>query len=124
RLALCLTAGMLPETDSRVRPKPPAAYGTGSLPGLWHGDDYRHHSPAAAAEFLVHARWVSFAEHGWVTSRERRSDDAVVETNQAWAADIRRRRHVADFTGWRDHDSYVKGLNRLLRDLKSGAPNA
>src|SRR5208283_4355526 len=72
RLALDLTAGMLPGTYSRVLPKPPAAYGTGSLPGLWHGDDYRHHSLAAHAEFSVHARWVSFAEQGWVTSRERR----------------------------------------------------
>ena len=48
-------------------------------------------------------------------------DNAVTETEQAWAADIRRMRHIGDFTRWKEHDEYQKGLNRLLRDLKQEA---
>lgn len=48
-----------------------------------------------------------------------RLDDAVMETDQAWAADIRRGRHIGDFRDWKNHDSYIKALDRLLRDLKA-----
>ena len=61
--------------------------------------------------------------------RERRSgklvlfpirvDGAVMEATQAWAADIRRTRHIGEFGNWREHNSYKKALERLLRDLKS-----
>lgn len=47
-----------------------------------------------------------------------RLDDSFMETTQAWAADIRRTRHVGDFRNWKNHDSYKKSLNRLLRDLQ------
>lgn len=46
-------------------------------------------------------------------------DDAVRETRQAWAADIRRTRHIGDFRDWKNHDSYKKAFERLLRDLKA-----
>jgi len=48
-----------------------------------------------------------------------RLDEAVMETKEAWAADIRRTRHIGDFRGWKSHDSYKKALDRLLRDLKA-----
>jgi hypothetical protein len=48
-----------------------------------------------------------------------RLDDAVMETNEAWAADIRRTRHIGDFREWKNHDAYKKALDRLLRDLKA-----
>jgi uncharacterized protein YjbI with pentapeptide repeats len=48
-----------------------------------------------------------------------RLDDAVMETNEAWAADIRRGRHIGNFTDWKNHDSYKKAFERLLRDLKA-----
>lgn len=48
-----------------------------------------------------------------------RLDDAVMKTQQAWAADIRRTRHIGDFRGWKDHASYKKAFERLLRDLKA-----
>jgi hypothetical protein len=48
-----------------------------------------------------------------------RLDDAVMETNEAWAADIRRGRHIGDFRDWKNHDSYKKAFERLLRDLKA-----
>jgi hypothetical protein len=48
-----------------------------------------------------------------------RLDEVVMETDQAWAADIRRTRHIGDFRDWKNHDSYKKAFDRLLRDLKS-----
>ena len=48
-----------------------------------------------------------------------RLDDTVMETKHAWAADIRRTRHVGDFREWKNYDVYQKSLDRLLRDLKT-----
>jgi hypothetical protein len=48
-----------------------------------------------------------------------RLDDAVMQTSQSWAAEIRRRRHIGDFSGWKDHDAYQKAFQRLLRDLRA-----
>ena len=45
-------------------------------------------------------------------------DKTVMETNLPWAANMRRMRHIGDFTRWKEHDEYQKGLSRLLRDLK------
>jgi uncharacterized protein YjbI with pentapeptide repeats len=47
-----------------------------------------------------------------------RLDNAVMDTNEAWAADIRRTRHIGDFCNWKNQGSYKKALERLLRDLK------
>ena len=51
-------------------------------------------------------------------------DDAVMQTDQAWAADVRRTRHIGDFTLWKDHDAYQQAFQRLLRDLKAEAGSA
>src|SRR5271157_908436 len=48
-----------------------------------------------------------------------RVDEAVMEATQAWAADIRRTRHIGEFGDWRNHESYKKAVERLLRDLKA-----
>jgi len=48
-----------------------------------------------------------------------RLDDAVMEAEEAWAADIRRTRHIGDFCGWKNHGSYRTAFDRLLRDLKA-----
>lgn len=51
-----------------------------------------------------------------------RLDDAVMETNEAWAAKLRAR-HIGDFRRWKEHDEYQKSFARVLRDLtvkKSG----
>ena len=48
-----------------------------------------------------------------------RIDDAVMDTTEQWADDVRRTRHIGDFTRWKDHYAYQKGLQRLLRDLKT-----
>jgi hypothetical protein len=48
-----------------------------------------------------------------------RLDDAIMQTKQAWAADIRRTRHIGDFRNWKDDASYRNAFDRLLRDLKA-----
>ena len=47
-----------------------------------------------------------------------RVDDAVMDTAEAWAVKLKDNRNIGDFTQWKDHDQYQKGLERLLRDLK------
>jgi TIR domain/Pentapeptide repeats (8 copies) len=56
--------------------------------------------------------------------RERRSvlfplrlDDAALVSQVAWAEDVRRSRHIADFRGWTRPKDYEKALSRLARDL-------
>ncbi len=49
-----------------------------------------------------------------------RLDNAVDELKVGWPADVRRDRHIGDFTRWKDHDSYQKAFERLIRDLKAG----
>ena len=51
-------------------------------------------------------------------------DKAVEDTDAAWAASIRRQRHIADFSKWKDHDSYQKAFDRLLKNLKAEAERA
>jgi uncharacterized protein YjbI with pentapeptide repeats len=45
-------------------------------------------------------------------------DETAMETSQAWAADIRRTRHIGDFRNWKQHDDYQRAFTRLLRDLQ------
>ena len=50
-----------------------------------------------------------------------RVDDAIKTTTKAWAAKLRRQRHIGDFIRWKNHDKYQQAFTRLLRDLKAGA---
>jgi uncharacterized protein YjbI with pentapeptide repeats len=45
-----------------------------------------------------------------------RLDDAVMDTNEAWAAKLRAR-NIGDFRNWTDHNAYNKSFERVLRDL-------
>jgi hypothetical protein len=38
-----------------------------------------------------------------------------------WPAFIRNTRNIGDFRRWKQHDSYQKAFDRLLRDLKAEA---
>jgi hypothetical protein len=40
-----------------------------------------------------------------------------MQTSLAWAADMRRMRHIGDFTCWKDQDAYQQAFTCLLRDL-------
>ena len=53
-----------------------------------------------------------------------RLDNTVMETDEAWAADIRRTRNIGDFRHWKDHDTYQKAFDRLIRDLKQEADSS
>jgi hypothetical protein len=54
-----------------------------------------------------------------------RVDNAVMEATKAWAADLRRVRHIGDFTTWKRDDSYRRAFKQLLRDLKAeGSANS
>lgn len=78
----------------------------------------------------IDSQWVEKeVETAWEEERKRgetvlfpvRLDDSVFETNQAWAADVRRQRHIGDFREWKEHDSYQEAFGRLLRDLKAAS---
>jgi len=51
-----------------------------------------------------------------------RIDDAVMQTSEAWARLLRGQRHIGDFTRWKEHDSYQKSFERLVRDLRVEKP--
>ncbi|GHO98885.1 hypothetical protein KSF_089330 [Reticulibacter mediterranei] len=80
------------------------------------------------SEHAVQSSWV---EREVVSAREKedrqqrpvlfpiRLDDAVMHTTKAWAADVRRRWHIGDFTQWKNRDTYQQAFARLLRDLKT-----
>jgi len=42
----------------------------------------------------------------------------VLETTKPWARLLRGQRNIGNFSRWKDHDTYQKVLERLLRDLK------
>ena len=50
-----------------------------------------------------------------------RLDDAVMATDEAWAAKLRAR-NIGDFRHWKDHEKYMKSLERVLRDLSVSVP--
>jgi len=49
-------------------------------------------------------------------------DDEGFTSQRAWAADIRRKRHIGDFRRWKSHDHYTTAFDRLVRDLKKSQP--
>lgn len=78
------------------------------------------------SENSIDSDWVETeVEAAFEKERQRKStvlfpirlDDEVMETPRAWAADIRRTRHIGDFRRWKDHDAYQESFDRLLRDL-------
>jgi uncharacterized protein YjbI with pentapeptide repeats len=51
-----------------------------------------------------------------------RIDDVVMQTSEAWAHLLRGQRNIGDFTRWKEHDSYQKSFDRLMRDLRVEKP--
>jgi uncharacterized protein YjbI with pentapeptide repeats len=48
-----------------------------------------------------------------------RLDEAVMESDQTWAASLRRTRLIADFHAWKDNEGYQSSFNELLLSLKA-----
>lgn len=81
------------------------------------------------SEHSVQSDWVEHeVEHALDIEKEKkknvlfpvRVDEAVMESKTGWAGNVRRQRHIGDFTRWKDHDAYSKAFERLLRDLMAG----
>lgn len=79
------------------------------------------------SEHSVTSRWVQKEVETAFEKEEKeqrfvlfpvRLDTAVLESTTGWAADVRRQRHIGDFTRWKEHDIYQKAFARLLRDLQ------
>ncbi len=45
-------------------------------------------------------------------------DNSIMKTDVAWAAKIKRTRHIGDFSDWKNLDSYKKAFERLVWNLK------
>jgi uncharacterized protein YjbI with pentapeptide repeats len=45
-------------------------------------------------------------------------DQNIFNIDVGWADSIKNTRHIGDFTNWKNHDSYKKAFDRLVRDLK------
>ena len=80
------------------------------------------------SEHSIESRWVKDEVEAAYEEEDRRGetvlfpirlDNAVMDTAEAWAAKLRRQRHIGDFTDWKDHDAYQSAFDRLLRDLKA-----
>ena len=83
------------------------------------------------SEYSVASEWVEFEVEAALEKEHHvkhsvlfpiRLDSTVIDSTTAWAAHIRRTRHISDFTAWKDHDAYQHGLKRLLRDLQPERP--
>ena len=81
------------------------------------------------SEHSVQSDWVEHeVEHALDIEKEKkknvlfpvRVDEAVMESKTGWTGNVRRQRHIGDFTRWKDHDAYSEAFDRLLRDLKAG----
>ncbi len=78
------------------------------------------------SEHSINSQWVETeVETAFEKERQQkqmvlfpiRLDEAVMETKQAWAGEVRRR-HIGDFTRWSNEDAYGEALGRLLEDLR------
>ena len=81
------------------------------------------------SEHSVQSDWVEHeVEHALDLERERkktslfpvRIDEAIMESTSGWAGNVKRQRHIGDFTNWKQHEAYTAAFDRLLRDLKTG----
>ena len=81
------------------------------------------------SEYSVNSQWVH-DEVEAALERERREnrlvvfpiriDDSVMDTNHAWAKAIRLKRHIGDFSGWKDHDSYQQAFQKVVEGFEGG----
>jgi hypothetical protein len=78
-----------------------------------------HSIDSAWVEKEVETAFEEEQQRGEVLLFPIRLDEAVMQTDQPWAADIRRMRHIGNFTQWQEQDMYQTAFKRLLRDLKA-----
>jgi TIR domain len=83
------------------------------------------------SEQSVKSAWVEYEVEAALAKERRESrtvlfpirlDTAVMESHTNWADHIRETRLIGDFTCWKGHDAYQRGLKKLLRDLQLTNP--
>jgi uncharacterized protein YjbI with pentapeptide repeats len=83
------------------------------------------------SEYSIASNWVAYEVERALNKEPEgvpnvlypvRLDDAVMQCKAGWADDVRRTRHIGDFTHWKNHGDYQKAFNRLLRALKAELP--
>lgn len=94
------------DQEIRLRDKLLVILSENSVESEWVGDEVE----AALEEEGMDGRTILFPI---------RLDNAVMDVRRDWAAKIRRRRHIGDFTSWQEEGQYQQGFQRLLSDLKA-----
>jgi hypothetical protein len=78
------------------------------------------------SSWSVRSEWVQYEVEAAIvreTWQQRRVlfpirlDQTVMRTQREWAAMVRDRYHIGDFSNWREPDTYGRQFQRLLRDL-------
>jgi len=80
------------------------------------------------SEHSVKSAWVAMEVEMALEKEQRlkrsvlfpiRLDNDILLTPHAWAADLRRARHIGDFEHWRESEAYKKSFHRLLGALNA-----
>jgi len=95
------------DQEIRLRDKLLVILSENSISSTWVGDEVE----SALDEEKASGRTILFPI---------RLDEAVMEAQMDWAAMIKRRRHIGDFSKWADEREYKKAFERLLKGLKAG----
>jgi hypothetical protein len=102
------------------------------LGGIDEGIRLREKVLLILSEHSVRSVWVKREVTTALEEEERRRltvffpvrlDDAIFDNKEAWATQVRSR-NIGDFRGWKDHDAYQRGFQRILRDLTKEQPAA
>lgn len=79
------------------------------------------------SEYSIASTWVENEVEAALEREDReqrevlfpiRLDDVVMHTEKAWAATLRRTRHIGNFINWTELQAYQSAFDRLLQDLK------
>jgi uncharacterized protein YjbI with pentapeptide repeats len=104
--------------------------GEGILEGIDAAIRLRDKVLLILSEHSIESGWVKDEVNtGFEEERKRkqnvlfpvRLDEAVMDTNEAWAAKLRAR-NIGDFRRWKEHDAYHQSFARVLHDLTIQAP--
>ncbi len=80
------------------------------------------------SENSISSRWVEREVNAALEREDTRNqtvlfpirlDEAIMESQKPWAAELRRARHIGNFRNWQDYTLYRAAFERLLRDLRA-----
>lgn len=94
------------DTQIRMREKLIVILSENSIQSEWVGDEVE----AAIEQENANGKDVLFPI---------RLDEAALNTRSDWAAKIKRRRSIGDFSQWKDDAEYQKMFKKLLKDLRA-----